>query len=74
MYSFYCFGEFGLIYSVLLQYDCIFQVAWLYNVRGTDVSYSPVVHAFAIVTLNSAFLYVDKRKLSSEVHVHCIII
>ncbi|KAG5621144.1 hypothetical protein H5410_006362 [Solanum commersonii] len=42
------------------------EVAWLYNVRGTDVSYSPVVHAFAIVTLNSAFLYVDKRKLSSE--------
>ncbi|KAK4360559.1 hypothetical protein RND71_019511 [Anisodus tanguticus] len=42
------------------------EVAWLYNVRGTDVSYSSVVHAFAIVTLNSAFFYVDKRKLSSE--------
>ncbi|XP_009792323.1 aminopeptidase P1-like isoform X2 [Nicotiana sylvestris] len=42
------------------------EVAWLYNVRGTDVSYSPVVHAFAIVTLDSAFFYVDKRKLSSE--------
>ncbi|PHT54661.1 hypothetical protein CQW23_03147 [Capsicum baccatum] len=42
------------------------EVAWLYNVRGTDVSYSPVVHAFAIVTLNSTFFYVDKRKLSSE--------
>ncbi|KAA3461180.1 putative Xaa-Pro aminopeptidase P isoform X1 [Gossypium australe] len=43
------------------------QVAWLYNIRGSDVSYSPVVHAFAIVTLNSAFLYVDKRKVSSKV-------
>ncbi|CAN4123599.1 unnamed protein product [Withania somnifera] len=42
------------------------EVAWLYNVRGTDVSYSPVVHAFAIVTLNSTFFYVDKRKLSPE--------
>ncbi|KAJ8550078.1 hypothetical protein K7X08_033785 [Anisodus acutangulus] len=42
------------------------EVAWLYNVRGTYVSYSPVVHAFAIVTLNSAFFYVGKRKLSSE--------
>ncbi|GAV61949.1 Peptidase_M24 domain-containing protein/Creatinase_N domain-containing protein [Cephalotus follicularis] len=43
------------------------EVAWLYNIRGSDVSYCPVVHAFAIVTLKSAFLYVDKRKISSEV-------
>ncbi|KAE8664235.1 putative Minor allergen Alt a [Hibiscus syriacus] len=43
------------------------EVAWLYNIRGSDVSYSPVVHAFAIVTTNSAFLYVDKRKVSSKV-------
>lgn len=43
------------------------QVAWLYNVRGTDVSYCPVVHAFAIVTLTSAFFYVDQNKLSAEV-------
>ncbi|KAK6258387.1 hypothetical protein SCA6_012861 [Theobroma cacao] len=43
------------------------EVAWLYNIRGTDVSYCPVVHAFAIVTLNSAFLYVDKRKVSTKV-------
>ena len=43
------------------------QVAWLYNIRGSDVSYCPVVHAFAIVTLNSAFFYVDKRKVSDEV-------
>lgn len=46
------------------------EVAWLYNVRGNDVSYSPVVHAFAIVTSDTAFFYVDKRKLSAEVHHH----
>lgn len=44
-----------------------FQVVWLYNVRGSDVSYSPVVHAFAVVTIKSAFFYVDERKLSPEV-------
>ncbi|KAF8028719.1 hypothetical protein BT93_E1391 [Corymbia citriodora subsp. variegata] len=43
------------------------EVAWLYNIRGSDVSYCPVVHAFAIVTPTSAFFYVDQRKLSSEV-------
>jgi hypothetical protein len=47
------------------------QVAWLYNIRGTDVSYCPVVHAFAIITSNSAFLYVDKKKVSAEVSFIC---
>ncbi|KAM7520230.1 hypothetical protein LguiB_019192 [Lonicera macranthoides] len=46
------------------------EVAWLYNVRGTDVSYCPVVHAFAIVTSTSAFFYVDKRKLSPAVNTY----
>ncbi|KAK9678236.1 hypothetical protein RND81_11G198200 [Saponaria officinalis] len=44
------------------------EVAWLNNVRGSDVSYCPVVHAFAVVTTKTAFLYVDQRKVSSEVH------
>nr|XP_010943162.1 aminopeptidase P1 isoform X1 [Elaeis guineensis] len=43
------------------------EVAWLYNVRGNDVAYNPVVHAYAVVTSESAFFYVDKRKISSEV-------
>ncbi|KAJ8492186.1 hypothetical protein OPV22_013907 [Ensete ventricosum] len=43
------------------------EVAWLYNVRGNDVAYCPVIHAYAVVTLDSAFFYVDKRKVSSEV-------
>ncbi|MQL82776.1 hypothetical protein Taro_015236 [Colocasia esculenta] len=43
------------------------EVAWLFNIRGSDVSFCPVVHAYAIVTNDSAFLYVDERKLSTEV-------
>jgi len=31
------------------------------------VDYSPVVHSYAIVTLHSAFFYVDKRKVTAEV-------
>lgn len=46
------------------------EVAWLYNIRGSDVSYCPVIHAYAIVTLDSAFLYVDTRKVSSEVKLY----
>ncbi|KAK3119031.1 hypothetical protein QOZ80_9BG0712620 [Eleusine coracana subsp. coracana] len=43
------------------------EVAWLYNIRGSDVDYSPVVHSYAIVTLHDAFFYVDKRKVTAEV-------
>ncbi|CAM0873756.1 unnamed protein product [Alopecurus aequalis] len=45
----------------------IADVAWLYNVRGDDVHYSPVVHSYAIVTQYNAFFYVDKRKVTDEV-------
>ncbi|KAH7352339.1 hypothetical protein KP509_19G040400 [Ceratopteris richardii] len=43
------------------------EVAWLYNIRGRDVPYNPVVHAYAVVTLQEAFIYVDSRKITSEV-------
>lgn len=43
------------------------EVAWLTNLRGCDVEYNPVVVAYMIVTLDSAVLYVDERKLTAEV-------
>uniref|UniRef100_A0A0R0LCY5 Creatinase N-terminal domain-containing protein n=1 Tax=Glycine max TaxID=3847 RepID=A0A0R0LCY5_SOYBN len=56
----------GIIFTALDE------VAWLYNIRGSDVAYCPVVHAFAIVTSNSAFIYVDKQKVSVEVQTHLV--
>lgn len=46
------------------------EVAWLYNIRGSDIAYNPVVKAYVIVTIDSAFFYVDKMKLTSEVEKH----
>ncbi|MCO5558378.1 hypothetical protein L7F22_011960 [Adiantum nelumboides] len=43
------------------------EVAWLYNLRGRDVSYNPVVHSYAVVTTDEAYLYVDGCKLTPEV-------
>jgi Xaa-Pro aminopeptidase len=42
------------------------DLAWLFNIRGTDVSYNPVVLAFALITTDNALLYIDKDKLNSE--------
>jgi Xaa-Pro aminopeptidase len=46
------------------------EVAWLLNIRGYDVPYNPLVHAYVTVTTNSVNLYVNKSKLSPEVKVH----
>ncbi|MDU1854460.1 MAG: aminopeptidase P family N-terminal domain-containing protein, partial [Clostridium baratii] len=43
------------------------DIAWLYNIRGNDVHCNPVVISYAIITLNNAYLYIDKRKVSEKV-------
>ena len=43
------------------------EVAWLTNLRGSDVEYNPVVVSYMIVTLDSAVIYVDENKLTAEV-------
>eukprot|EP00899_Mesostigma_viride_P027847 jgi/Mesvir1/8247/Mv12523-RA.1 len=46
------------------------EVAWLFNIRGCDVDYNPVVHAFGLVTASEAKLFIDDRKLDKEVRAH----
>ena len=43
------------------------EIAWLFNLRGSDIPYNPVFFSYAAVTANSATIYVDSAKLSSEV-------
>jgi len=43
------------------------EVAWLFNLRGSDIPYNPVFFSYAAVTPNSATLYVDSSKLGPEV-------
>jgi Xaa-Pro aminopeptidase len=39
-------------------------VAWLFNIRGTDVRFNPYVIAAAIVTRKGAQLFVERRKVT----------
>jgi Xaa-Pro aminopeptidase len=43
------------------------EIAWLFNLRGSDIPYNPVFFSYAAVTANSATIYVDETKLSSDV-------
>lgn len=39
-------------------------IAWLFNIRGTDVDFNPVTISYAIVTADSATLFIDPSKVS----------
>ncbi len=59
-------GE-GSSAHVLTMLDAI---AWLYNIRGTDVEFNPVVISYAIVTSHAAMLFVKKEKVTDELRNH----
>jgi len=46
------------------------EVAWLLNLRGSDIDYNPVFFAYALVTADSTTLYINDAKLAPEVHEH----
>jgi Xaa-Pro aminopeptidase len=47
------------------------SVAWAFNIRGTDISRTPVVRAFAIVRADaSATLFTDPGKIPPDVKAH----
>ena len=43
------------------------DIAWLYNIRGNDVSYNPVALAYTLVYEGSAVLYINQRTVSGAV-------
>ncbi|GIL68768.1 hypothetical protein Vafri_22006 [Volvox africanus] len=46
------------------------EVAWLYNTRGGDVDHNPVSLSYALITTDSAALYVDLAKVVPAVAEH----
>lgn len=46
------------------------EIAWLFNLRGSDIPFNPVFFSYAVVTHESATLYVDESKLGHEAKAH----
>ena len=42
------------------------DLAWLFNIRGNDVNYNPVVLCYALITDEEVRLYLNEEKLSSD--------
>ncbi|GIY75079.1 xaa-Pro aminopeptidase 1 [Caerostris darwini] len=46
------------------------EVAWLFNLRGSDFDYNPLFLAFGVVTLETVYLFVDEFKITAQVKRH----
>jgi Xaa-Pro aminopeptidase len=42
------------------------DMAWLFNIRGKDVNYNPVVLSFALISQDHATLFINPDKLTEE--------
>lgn len=43
------------------------EIAWLFNIRGADIRYNPLVISYAIIGKHDAILFIDSKKLGAEV-------
>jgi len=48
------------------------DIAWLFNFRGNDISYKlvPVACAYAVLSQDNAYLFINPKKLSEKVNEH----
>ncbi|WP_308595553.1 aminopeptidase P family protein [uncultured Parabacteroides sp.] len=46
------------------------EVAWTFNIRGTDVAYNPVAISYAFVSEKESVLFVNPKKLPAEMAEH----
>ena len=56
-------AAFGADIHVVSMLD---ELAWLYNLRGSDVPYNPVFTAFAVIGEKESVLFIDPGKIDSE--------
>ncbi len=56
--------------AALLLSCALDEVAWIFNLRGGDIPFNPVFRSYALVSSDSATLYIDVSKVTEEVKKH----
>lgn len=46
------------------------EIAYLFNMRGSEIEYNPVFFAYAVITIDSVNLFIDDKKLDTKVEHH----
>ncbi|MCF8223079.1 MAG: aminopeptidase P family protein [Bacteroidales bacterium] len=55
--------EMGADHHLITSLD---DIAWLLNIRGGDVNYSPLFTSFALLTMNEIYLFADNKKIPGQ--------
>jgi len=55
--------EEGVIKYLITTLD---DIAWLFNIRGSDVNFNPVIVSYAVITLDNAILFIHEGKISDD--------
>uniref|UniRef100_A0A5S6QDN6 Xaa-Pro aminopeptidase 1 n=1 Tax=Trichuris muris TaxID=70415 RepID=A0A5S6QDN6_TRIMR len=50
----------------VLLLSALDEIAWLFNIRGSDIPYTPLFFAYAVITDSSVSLFVHSEKVSAE--------
>lgn len=56
--------------AVALVVSALDDVAWLLNLRGSDILFNPVFFSFLIVTMDSILFFIDEKKLPKDAREH----
>ncbi|MBX3044030.1 MAG: aminopeptidase P family protein [Candidatus Kapabacteria bacterium] len=51
-------------YHIIATLD---DINWLFNIRGRDVIFNPVAVCYAVITKNSAELFIDDKKITDDI-------
>ncbi len=43
------------------------EIAWVLNLRGSDVPYNPVFHSYLIISLDTIYLFIDTHKITADI-------
>lgn len=46
------------------------DIAWLFNIRGDDIAYNPVVLSYAVICRDTGWIYLDESAVTEEIRQH----
>lgn len=46
---------------------CLDDIAWLFNIRGNDIPYNPVILSYIIITKEKGYFFVNENALNLEI-------
>lgn len=49
----------------------LYDIAWLFNIRGGDIPHVPVVLSFAVITLEKSFWFIHEEVLDEKIRAYC---